>query len=143
MARCLPKLVYFLSSIVIHAHKKEKKKRGVRNMDDKSLADRLWDKVTIRGPDECWMWTGAKIGGNRPDKKYGWMQCGKVNGRHTQDYVHRVAYELYRGEIPEGMIVRHLCYQRLCCNPAHLEVAKKGTWTKEERNKALGLQENG
>ena len=34
---------------------------------------------------------------------------------------HRVAYELVKGKIPAGLELDHLCRNRICCNPAHLE----------------------
>jgi len=34
---------------------------------------------------------------------------------------HRVAYEAFVGPIPEGLQIDHLCKQRACCNPEHLE----------------------
>lgn len=36
-------------------------------------------------------------------------------------YVHRVAWETLRGPIPDGMQLDHLCRQRACWNPDHLE----------------------
>lgn len=36
-------------------------------------------------------------------------------------YVHRVAYEVYIGPVPDGLEVDHLCRNRACYNPAHLE----------------------
>lgn len=38
-----------------------------------------------------------------------------------QRYAHRVAYELYVGPIPIGLVIDHTCEVKWCCNPAHLE----------------------
>lgn len=42
-------------------------------------------------------------------------------GPYRNQLVHRVAYEEFKGRIPEGMQVDHLCKVRLCISPAHLE----------------------
>jgi hypothetical protein len=74
-------------------------------------AARLWAAVDKLGPDDCWEWKGAR---NRSG--YGFLHFrGKSQGAH------RVAYELTHGKIPEGIELDHLCRNRLCCNPAHLE----------------------
>lgn len=44
----------------------------------------------------------------------------RFNGRMTM--AHRVAYEAYCGPIPDGFQIDHLCRNRRCINPAHLEV---------------------
>ena len=59
----------------------------------------------------CWRWTGA-----RNPNGYGVL---RVDGK--LDRVHRIAYRLWRGEIPEGLEINHKCYVRDCVNPDHLE----------------------
>jgi hypothetical protein len=80
------------------------------------LAERLWEKVDRRGPDECWPWTGWL----QPNG-YGTICRGGKGGPHAM--VHRVAWELENGPIPsdEPMQVHHRCKNPACCNPAHLE----------------------
>lgn len=60
----------------------------------------------------CWVWQGH-VGG-----------CGY--GRTVRDgravYVHRFMWELVHGRVPEGLELDHLCRNRLCMNPDHLEV---------------------
>lgn len=61
---------------------------------------RFWAKVDkTSSPHGCWLWTGSAVAGG----------YGQVGFRHKMHYVHRVAYELAFGEIPEGMEVCHSC----------------------------------
>lgn len=76
----------------------------------RDITDRFLDKVTD-GPGGCWQWT-AHI------KPNGYGQF-KVNGR--PQYAHRVAYEALRGPIGHGLVIDHLCRNRACVNPDHLE----------------------
>jgi len=73
--------------------------------------ERFWSKVNVAGPSECWLWTGAKAYG------YGMFH---FNGALRR--AHRVAYTISKGDIPEGLLVRHTCDVRSCVNPAHLVV---------------------
>lgn len=54
-----------------------------------------------------------------------WVYIGSVSpegyGRLNTRYAHRVAYERYVGAIPTGLHLDHLCRNRRCCNPEHLE----------------------
>jgi hypothetical protein len=48
--------------------------------------------------------------------------AGKYGAFHGLDeiYAHRVSYRIFKGPIPDGMQVQHLCNTTLCVNPAHL-----------------------
>ncbi len=78
-----------------------------------TLEERFWAKVRKAGPDECWEWLGRKWRG------YGTIRAGGENG-HRRIRAHRVAWELARGSIPEGLCVLHRCDNRGCCNDTHL-----------------------
>ncbi len=78
------------------------------------VAQRFWEKVDIQGPNECWEWKASLTGAG-----YGqfWGQLG-VNRKRVDS--HRFAYELVKGPIPSGFLVRHSCDIKRCCNPQHL-----------------------
>lgn len=70
---------------------------------------RFWAKVDAVGV--CWEWTGYVN-----PKGYGNYRRG---GR--THWVHRLAWELLVGPIPDGLEIDHLCRNRRCVNPDHLE----------------------
>lgn len=72
--------------------------------------ERYFEKGT---PEECWVWRG----GLKPN---GYGQFGLDRQRRSA-YAHRVAYTLYVGPIPDGLTLDHLCRNRRCVNPSHLE----------------------
>lgn len=80
-------------------------RRFVRNHRYKSPVEYVVDE---RG---CWVWQRAKASAG-----YGLMPVGE-----GIDYAHRVYYRNARGQIPEGMHLDHLCRNRACVNPDHLE----------------------
>lgn len=76
------------------------------------LRVRFEKKYERRGPDECWPWVAS----------LGTMGSGQIWVDGAMRGAHRIAYELYVGEIPEGMVVSQTCRNRVCMNPAHLEL---------------------
>lgn len=87
---------------------------GSRHKYRPPLSERFWPKVLMAAPDECWLW-GAYIA----PEGYGRIHAGRDSPRPL--LAHRVAYELLVGPIPEGLTLDHLCRNRGCVNPAHLE----------------------
>lgn len=79
----------------------------------KTLQQRLAARIVVDPSTGCHVWIGSKVFGG-----YGIMR--KLPGRKSIR-VHRVAYELANGLIPAGLVIDHLCRNRLCCNPEHLE----------------------
>src|SRR6185369_14504566 len=65
--------------------------------------------------DDCWPWLGV-----RDSDGYGMVRW-KEDGRLFQRGAHRVAYDLLVGPIPDGLELDHLCRNRLCVDPEHLE----------------------
>lgn len=75
-------------------------------------------KAKIGAPDlsGCWPWLGTK--------KLGY---GIANVNRRQVCAHRVALKIFKGvEVDPEMTVDHLCGNRGCVNPAHLDVCSRG-----------------
>ena len=85
-------------------------------------------------PSPCHLWKGPTSGTGRGGG-YGRMS---LNG-HTVA-VHLVVYTHYYGYIPGNKQIDHLCRQRACCNPAHLEMVSHAT---NQRRRAKRKKENG
>lgn len=84
-----------------------------------SLTERIWAKIAK--VDGCWIWQGALGTGTG----YAVLSVGNRN-----TYVHRLIYELLVEPIPAGFQVDHLCRNRRCVNPSHLEPV-----TQQENNR--------
>lgn len=85
-------------------------------MKPRLTAEQLRDKVkanVVQSPEGCWIW-------QKSFASHGYGNIATGGGRN--ETVHRVSYEVFNGEIPKGLLVRHSCDNRKCCNPAHLSV---------------------
>lgn len=82
---------------------------GPSNLRGQSPAERLMARVTIT-PSGCWPVSGASSDG------YARIV---VDGRKVK--AHRWSYEHFVGAVPDGLVLDHLCRNRACANPEHLE----------------------
>lgn len=80
----------------------------------KPVMDRLREKVRVDPQTTCHEFTGALTAAG-----YGLIGLGRRG--EGGGYTHRLMYEHHNGPIPPGMHIDHLCSNRSCCNPAHLE----------------------
>ena len=86
------------------------------------------DRYTVDPRTSCWVWKRLnRIG-------YGRL---KVKGRLV--LAHRYMYEQVMGPIPRGLVVDHLCRNRACANPAHLEPVP---FRENQRRKLLTAEEH-
>jgi len=79
----------------------------MENLSDKDWA-RFWSKV--RFTPMCWEWTASTARG-----------YGQITLRGKWASAHRLAWTILRGPIPDGLTLDHLCRNRACVNPSHLE----------------------
>ncbi len=79
-----------------------------------TLTYRLARGLVLNPDTGCMEWTG-----HLTNSGYGTIKEG---GRGTRTLkAHRLAYEQAYGPIPDGLVLDHLCRNRKCCNPDHLE----------------------
>ncbi len=89
-----------------------------------NFKQRLFNK--IKRTSDCWEWTAYKTQGG----------YGQIRGEDQKMiYAHRAVYELLVGEIPEGLQIDHLCRNRSCVNPDHLEPVT----AKENIRRGIGI----
>ncbi len=93
-----------------------KKMHSDRHAD---LFFRILDRVDVDKETECWIWQGSHSGHGRGGG------YGRMTFEGHQLAVHRAMATLVHGYIHKKQHVDHTCNNRLCVNPAHLEVVSQ------------------
>lgn len=71
--------------------------------------ERFTSKIEVEG--DCWQWRGTLLPSGYGKFSVGQKQC----------IAHRFSYETFVGPIPDGLQIDHLCRNRGCVRPTHLE----------------------
>ena len=75
------------------------------------LEEWFLERVLIAPFAECWEWLGYKRRG-----------YGRFRGNNKEQIsAHRFSYEMHKQQIPEGLVIDHICCNRGCVNPSHLQ----------------------
>jgi hypothetical protein len=88
-----------------------------RPVSDPSV--RFWRRVALDASG-CWVWMGSRY-----PHGYGKYSVRRADGSWAAVYAHRFSYQDSVGEIPDGLDIDHLCRNRACVNPDHLEVVTR------------------
>lgn len=81
------------------------------------VAERIHSSVIVVPETRCWEWQKARL-----KSGYGRITIGsRTDGSRRTTYAHRASYEEFVGVIPDDLTIDHLCRNRSCVNPEHLE----------------------
>lgn len=102
----------------------------------RTLEERFWEKVDIKGDDECWEWKAS----TRSDG-YGQIQKGKRGAGIMPS--HRTSWEIHYGKIENNFHVCHRCDNKLCVNPNHLFLGTNADNMADKKKKGLQMRGEG
>ena len=80
-----------------------------------NITERFMDKISPEPNSGCWLWDAAQTSAG-----YGVMTIDS-----KQYYAHRLSYENFKGPIPLGLQIDHLCRVPCCVNPDHLDIVTR------------------
>lgn len=107
-----------------------------KSFDDYTNRDLIENIIKYVEPDTigdgCWIWSRGKS-----RKGYGEL-TRRSNGKNKKMQAHRLSYEAFIGVVPADMTIDHLCLNKLCVNPFHLEIV-----TREENTRRAWDVRNG
>jgi len=86
----------------------------------------------VEKTETCWIWKGTKNSSG-----YGILHIAGYS-----QMVHRASYRHYKGEIPRSLEIDHLCRNKLCVNPDHLEAVTHQENVQRFWSKKNGTKEN-
>lgn len=95
----------------------------------RTLRERFDAKWKLDERSGCWLWTATRT---NPRRGAGY---GRISSGARLIVAHRVAWELFRGPIPEGLRVLHACDTPPCVNPEHLFVGTQADNIRDMRAK--------
>ena len=82
--------------------------RNLRPMTPPELITFMQSIVVV---EDCWLWTGKR-------HRHGY---GQFNQDGDTAWTHRLSYRHFKGPIPRGFVIDHVCESKACANPAHLK----------------------
>lgn len=90
------------------------------------LQQKILSNITILEDTGCWIWTGQVS-----NSGYGKIMILDHNNRARTESADHVSYLAFVGPVPEGMLTRQTCNNRLCVNPQHLELFDPEAWRRQ------------
>lgn len=89
----------------------------------------LWAQVIPEPNSGCWLWEG--------------VTDGDGYGKYKNKGAHRLSYEMFCGEIPDGQCILHSCDIRCCVNPDHLWLGTRGDNNADRASKGRSAPQDG
>lgn len=107
-------------------------RRKLKPLPDAEYRVLLEERVTRNSKrvGECLLWRGRLT----------YAGYGHISVRNDNCNVHRIAYELWVGPIPDGLEIDHLCFVRHCLEPTHLEAVTHAENLRRARARAQAVK---